>query len=119
MGLAKKVGMAILPAKDLDAALTFYREALGLEEKFRDGDRFAALDLGGTTVALAAGEEDRAGVAALSFKVDDVRDAVVQLRGAGAEVLRDVEEGPHEFRAVLRDPAGNPFIVYSAKARPA
>jgi len=117
MGLARKVGMAILPAQDLESALRFYREALGLEEKFRDGDRFAALELGGVTVALAAGEEDRAGATALSFKVDDIQDAVQQLRGAGATVIRDVEEGPHEFRAVLRDPAGNAFIVYSAKPR--
>ena len=115
MGLAQKVGMAILPAKDLDAAERFYREGLGLEAKFRDGDRFAALELGGVTVALAAGEEDRAGVAALSFKVDDVNSAVAQLCDAGASVMRDVEEGPHEYRAVLRDPAGNPFIVYSGK----
>lgn len=115
MGLAKKVGMIIHPVTDLDAAERFYRDGLGLEPKFRDGDRFCAFDLGGVTVALAAGEEDRAGTTAVSFKVDDLGAAVRQLCDAGATVLRDVEEGPHEYRAVLRDPAGNALIVYAGK----
>ena len=66
-------------------------------------------------MALAAGDEDRAGVTALSYKVDDLEAAVAQLCEAGAKLERAIEEGPHELRAVLRDPAGNAFILYSAK----
>ena len=41
MALAKKVGMVIHPVDDLDRAEAFYRDALGLDAMFRDGDRFA------------------------------------------------------------------------------
>ncbi len=115
MALAKKVGMVIHPVKDLDTAEAFYRDALGLEAMFRDGDRFAAFRAGDVTIALAAGEEVLADRATVSYKVDDLEAAVAALERAGAAVERGIEEGPHELRAVLRDPAGNPFVVYASK----
>ena len=101
----------LLPTPDLDAALNFY-EALGLALKFRDGDRYAALDAGGATVALV-GPEDRdpeAGVAP-ALKVDSVDALAAQLRAAGWAV-GEPEDGGHERRLELRDPAGNPLLVY-------
>ena len=115
MSLVKKVGMVIHPVEDLDAAAAFYADALGLEEKFRDGDRFAAFDAGGVTVALAAGDEAVAESTAISFKVDDVAAATERLQAAGAKLLRGPEEGPHELRAVLADLSGNAFIVYAER----
>ena len=114
-GGVRKVGMVIHPVGDLDAAEAFYRDALGLEPMFRDGDRFAAFKAGDVTIALAAGEEILSDRATVSYKVDDLEDSVAALKGAGASVERDIEEGPHERRAVLRDPAGNPFVLYSGK----
>ncbi|HKB30245.1 MAG TPA: VOC family protein [Streptosporangiaceae bacterium] len=34
----------LYPVADLDQAIRFYRDGLGLAVKFQDGDRFAALD---------------------------------------------------------------------------
>jgi predicted enzyme related to lactoylglutathione lyase len=110
-----KVGMVIHPVEDLDETARFYREGLGLEEAFRDGDRFCAFSVGGVMVALAAGDERLTESAAVSYKVDDVAAMVAKLEAAGATTLRAPEEGPHEIRAVLRDPAGHPLIVYSGK----
>ncbi|MCD0448505.1 VOC family protein [Actinocorallia sp. API 0066] len=109
-----RIGNVMYPAKDLAEAVAFYRDALGLAVRFADGDRFAALDGGGTTLALVGAEEDLAGAVAASFKVEDVPAAVARLSAAGAVVLRGPEQGPHEVRALLRDPAGNPFVVYAA-----
>ncbi|MFC4584501.1 VOC family protein [Sphaerisporangium corydalis] len=112
---AQKLGNVLIPVDDLDKAVTFYSEVLGLKVKFRDGDRFAALDAGGVTIALAAPEEQVAGAAtAPSYKVGDVAEAVRDLTAAGAEVVVPAEAGPHEIRAVLRDPSGNLFVLYSA-----
>lgn len=110
-----KVGMVIHPVKDLETAAAFYTDGLGLEPLFRDGDRFCAFDVGGVTVALAAGEEAVADATAVSYKVADLDAAIRHLVSSGAELLRGPEEGPHEIRAVLRDPAGNPLIVYAGK----
>lgn len=114
MGLVSKVGMVIHPVDDLEQALRFYRDALGCALLFRDGDRFCALDAGGTKIALAAGAERVADAPAVSYKVDDVDAAVAALRAGGASLVRSVEEGPHERRAVLRDPSGNALVVYAS-----
>ena len=89
----QKVGMVIQPVEDMEAALGFYQRAMGLELKFRDGDRFAALAAGTTTIALAAGEERLSERTLVSYKVDDVDDvdaAVLELVASGARVLRHV-----------------------------
>jgi predicted enzyme related to lactoylglutathione lyase len=104
-----KLGNVLIPVADLDEAIAFY----GLPVKFRDGDRFAALDGGGVTVALAGPAEHVTASAAPSYKVDDVPQVVREMVGRGAEVVRAPEDGPHERRAVLRDPSGNVFVLYS------
>ena len=102
------------PVADVAAAATFYRRALGLGAKFVDGDRYAALDAGGTTLALAGPAEDvTGGTAAASFKVDNVAAALDAIIEAGGSVLREPETGPHEIRAVARDPWDSTIIVYS------
>lgn len=108
-----RLGNVHHPVADVGAAVTFYADAFGLTELFTDGDRYAALDAGGTKLALAGPEEDlTGGVAAPSFKVDDVTAALERLTSAGGTVVREPEAGPHETRAVARDPWGNTLIVY-------
>ena len=110
-----KVGMVIHPVKNLASAAAFYADGLGLRQLFRDGDRFCSFDAGGVTVALAAGDEAVADATAVSYKVADLDAAIRYLVDSGADLLRGPEEGPHENRAVLRDPAGNPLILYTEK----
>ena len=113
--MIKNIGMVIHPVENLDAAATFYSEGLGLQEAFRDGDRFCAFVVNGITIALAAKEERIIDSAAVSYKVNDVGETVNRLENLGAKLCRGTEEGPHEIRAVMEDPQGNPFIIYSSK----
>ena len=113
--MIKKVAFIGHPVRDMETAAAFYADGLGLDLLFRDGDRFCAFDAGGVTVALAAGDEAVADVSAVSYKVMDLDAAIRRLVGDGAELLRGPEAGPHEIRAVLRDPAGNPLILYTGK----
>jgi len=111
-----KVGNVLHPVADVAAAVTFYRDAFGLGLKFADGDRYAALDAGSTTLALAGPAEDvTGGVVAASFKVPDVAAALRAITQAGGSVVRDAEQGPHEVRAVVTDPWGNTIVVYAAR----
>jgi hypothetical protein len=41
--------------------------------------------------------------------------AVRDLVAAGAIVERPAHNGPHERRALLRDPDGNPLMVYASR----
>ena len=115
MPLVQKLGMLIHPVDDLESAVAFYRDALELPLKFRDGDRFCAFDVGGVTLALAAGEEKLTPGPAVSLKLADLDAALSRLLAAGARLLRGPEDGPHERRAVVADASGNALILYSAK----
>ncbi|HEY7483671.1 MAG TPA: VOC family protein [Streptosporangiaceae bacterium] len=114
-GALSRIGNVLYGADDVAVAVAFYRDGLGLAVKFQDGERFAALDGGGTTFAIAAPEEQVVSGPAVSFKVDDVAAMAERLTAAGAELVRGPEDGPHEIRAVLRDPAGNSFVVYASR----
>jgi catechol 2,3-dioxygenase-like lactoylglutathione lyase family enzyme len=109
----RRIGNAFYEVHDMDRAVAFYQDVLGLRLKFRDGDRWAAFDVGGTTVALAAAGAEAAVGATLSLRVDDVdawaREAAGRGLAAGAP-----EDGPHERTVTVVDPEGHRLIVYSA-----
>ena len=112
-GTAPRIGTVLHPVPDVAAAVAFYGEVLGFGQKFVDGDRYAALDAGGVTLALAGPAEDVTdGVAAVSVKVPDVGAMLTAIEAAGGATLRAAEQGPHEVRAVARDPWGNTLVVY-------
>jgi predicted enzyme related to lactoylglutathione lyase len=106
------VNSVLYPAPDVAAAVAFYGDALGLPVKFQDGARYAALDGGGVTVGVLGPEEDvTGGRVAASVRVPDVAAAVRKAVAAGATVVRPPERGPHEIRAVVTDPWGNPVVL--------
>jgi predicted enzyme related to lactoylglutathione lyase len=106
------------PVRDVDAAVEFYSTVFELDTKFRDGTRFAALDGGKVTIAIAGEEEDVTdGRVAASFKVGDVAAAVAAAVAAGGTVVRQPEDGPHETRAVVEDPWNNLVVLYAPLPR--
>jgi predicted enzyme related to lactoylglutathione lyase len=109
--------LLLYPVTEIDTALPFFTQALGLPVKFRDGDRYCALDAGALTLALVAGAERLVDQPALAFRVDegeDIAAAIARLADAGAAVAQPAAQGPHETRAVLRTPEGF-ALVLSAK----
>jgi predicted enzyme related to lactoylglutathione lyase len=111
-----KIGNVLHPVAEVSAAVRFYREAFGFELKFADGDRYAALDAGGTTLALASPEDDvTGGVVAASFKVPDVSAALDAVTEAGGGVVRPARQGAHQVAAVARDPWGNLMVLYGPR----
>lgn len=111
-----KIGNVLHPVGDVAAAVSFYRETFGFGLKFADGDRYAALDAGGTTLALASPEDDvTGGVASASFKVGDVAEAAGAVVAAGGTVVREPLRGAHEVTAVVRDPWHNMIILYGPR----
>lgn len=106
--------MLLYPVEDIDQALPFFIQGLGMAIKFRDGKRFCALDGDALTIGLAAEEERVVREPAMVYKVDDIAATVERLIASGATLVRPETRGPHELRAVLKDPQGFPFIL-SAK----
>jgi len=109
-----KVSTMLYPVDTIDAALPLFVDGLGLTVKFRDGDRYCALDGGGLTIALIAGEERIVERAALALRVDESDDlyaAMARVVAAGASVRVPVQQGPHELRAVLEDANGALLVL--------
>src|SRR5207253_8534649 len=102
MASIQRIGNVFYRVEDMDAAVRFYIEVLGFGLKLRDGDRWAAFDVGGATLAVEGGAPGGSGGATVSMRVTDLPSVVGDLRSKGATV-GDVEAGPHEQRARLTD----------------
>ena len=111
---AAELRQVVHPVDDVPAAVAFYSRVLGLQTRFVDGDRYAALDGGSATLALAPDTENIASIAAAAFRVDDVDAFVGRLIAAGGQIVEPPADGPHERRVVVSDPWGNRVIAYAA-----
>lgn len=111
-----RLGHVVLPVADLERALGFVEEALGLPLRFRDGDRYAALDAGGGTLALATPiEHVVSGVPSIGLKVTDLGAASERLRGTSATILGEIVETDHDRRLAFSDPDGNVFVLTESR----
>ncbi len=112
----------VLPVADLDAALAFYRDLLGLEVVVRlhpddsgpDGSIAAGLNIagmllpGGTMLELVEGmQEPRAGSTVVALNVADVKAAQLEVETAGVTpAMPPTEVTPGITMMFLTDPDG-------------
>ena len=98
---------------DMDAAVAFYRDVVGLALVRRDGDAWAQFDAGPVRFALHGTDEKAAGRSGtVVFRVDDLDAArwTLQERGARFEEHVGEVDGLARF-ATFRDPDGNPVQI--------
>lgn len=94
------------PVKDFDTALAFYRDMLGLDESWREGDTTVAFTLPGTEIEIMVDQTSGADTGPGGFfmidSVDQYRSEHPDLDWAGETI--DVPDGRV---ATFRDPSGN------------
>jgi predicted enzyme related to lactoylglutathione lyase len=108
-----QLSMLMLNVDDMDKACAFYANAMGLKLKFRDGERWAAFDAGGVTLALAGGAERASTPVSLGFKVANVDQATAQVLAGGGRLEKATATTAHETRAAVRDVDGHVINLYS------
>jgi predicted enzyme related to lactoylglutathione lyase len=114
MNMVAETSVVWLPVTDLDRALAFYRDRLGLSEN-RSESTWAELDAAGLRIGLNAREQETQGDggAVIAFRPDgNLDDAVAQLRDAGVEFVDGVSEHPWGRVASFHDPDGNSLQLY-------
>jgi predicted enzyme related to lactoylglutathione lyase len=114
----EKVKYTYLVVDDLDAAIAFYRDGLGLILKFRDDRHWAELDAGNnTTIALSSPEEGglEAGRAVVVFQVKDAEGLATSLLRRGAEIVSRREMGNHGRLVMIRERSGNVFQLHERR----
>ena len=98
----------VVYVRDMEAAVDFYRNTLGLDVQF-ESEHWTTFRTGGCTLALHPGvaEPDP------TFRVDDIDAERERLAVAGVEVsdVREPTPGVKVFDG--RDPDGNPFSLES------
>jgi predicted enzyme related to lactoylglutathione lyase len=132
--MAVNVSSMFIPVHDPDAALTFYRDALGLEVRndvASDGFRWVTVGSAGQDVdivlfqphgGLSKAEGDalltlvtQGSLQAAIFRTDDLDATFEKARASGAEVLQEPASQPWGVRdCALRDPSGNQVRIAQA-----
>jgi catechol 2,3-dioxygenase-like lactoylglutathione lyase family enzyme len=96
---------------DLDRAVKFYQDVLGLRLAFREGSKWAEFEAGPIRLALHGAVEGRAieeGGATAVFRVDDLDASRARLETEGVEFEEHIGEVEGYARfASFRDPDGN------------
>ena len=77
------IGQIAVEIKDLDRAVQFYRDRLGMRFLFQAPPGLAFFDAGGVRLMLSRPEGESGGTSVLYFKVDDIQQATASLRSRG------------------------------------
>jgi catechol 2,3-dioxygenase-like lactoylglutathione lyase family enzyme len=94
------IGQASINVHDLDKAVAFYRDSLGLRFLFQAGPKMAFFDCGGLRLMLAVPERpefDHPG-SIFYFKVADIQAVTATLKSRGVQF-----EGPPHLIAAMPD----------------
>jgi len=109
---------ALVFVEDLDAAVSFYRDKVGLALKQREEWGFALFEVpgGGRLGVLATASwdsgEERISRPRMSLRTDGIEGEVARLVAAGLDIDK-LEGDPGRLRAVcFRDTDGNEFFLW-------
>jgi predicted enzyme related to lactoylglutathione lyase len=114
--MIKGVAAVWLPVTDMQRAVAFYGETLGLEVTEHEGD-WSEVDANGLRIGLNGSEPESPrgdGGALIAFQPDGELDAEVdRLRDAGVEFSDEVSE--HQWGRIVpfKDPDGNDLQLYA------
>jgi len=106
------IGQIAVHVEDLDRAVVFYRERLGMRFLFQAPPGLAFFDAGGVRLMLSRPEGEAGGTSVLYFKVDDISGATASLKDRGVVIVDEphiiAKMGMYDLRmAFFRDSEGN------------
>lgn len=104
-----------VPVQDIDRALGFYKDILGLRVTKQDG-RWAEVEAGGLNIGLNGREPEGAraeGGPVITFHPESGLDATVEdLKGKGVEFPAEVSDHDWGRVATFKDTEGNDLQLY-------
>ncbi len=114
-----RIAQVGIMVKDLDAAIAFYRDKLGLKHLFT-APGMAFFDVGGTRLMLGQATAENPAATFLYYKVDDIESAAAVLKARGvtqaeAPELAHRAPGMELWLAQFRDMDGNVVFLMCEK----
>jgi predicted enzyme related to lactoylglutathione lyase len=118
--MAQGVASVWVPVEDMQRAVGFYRDTLGLSVKSTGAD-WSEIDADGLMIGLNAREDTapggESGGAVITFQPDgDIEDEVAQLKEAGVEFTGDISDHEWGRIAPFLDSEGNALQFYAPPA---
>ena len=112
----KNVAFVMYPVTDMERAIAFYRDALGLRQDGLDNTFWVEFDVAGTTFGIGNFEQvGKPGTAqSLAVEVDDMAAARAELAQRGVESSEPFET-PVCFISMISDPDGNQVCLHQRK----
>lgn len=112
-----KIDAIWFPVSDMDRAVAFYRDRLGLEVLEHDGD-WSEVTAGDQRIGLNSSESPSGdGGAVVAFGVEGpIEDAVQALKDQGVEFVDGLSEHPWGKIAPFKDSEGNDLQLYQPPA---
>ena len=105
------------PVADLDQALAFYRDGLGLDEAWREGADCVVFELPDTELRLMVDlAPDKTGRGGPFYKVPNVSDFLRD--HPTVKATAEPQPIPGGFWVAAEDPAGNAFYLWDSSADP-
>lgn len=117
MSTVQGVAAVWVPVRDMERALGFYRDTLGLSVNNQDDEQWADLEANGLRIGLNAREEvaGSEGGAVITFQPEGgIDDAVEELRGKGVEFTGGISDHDWGRIAPFKDSEGNDLQLYEA-----
>jgi catechol 2,3-dioxygenase-like lactoylglutathione lyase family enzyme len=121
MSLITQVGRVMVPVRDQDTAIAFYKEKLGFEltadAPFGEGDRWVEVTppTGGASLALVPerGEYKAGRTTGIALDTTDARAAHEELKGMGVDVDAEIMGGDGTVPALFffRDHDANTLMI--------
>jgi catechol 2,3-dioxygenase-like lactoylglutathione lyase family enzyme len=113
----KEANVTVMVA-DMDRAIHFYVEVLGLELKANYGGQYAQVACPGVMIGLhprtdGGGSQPKSDGISVGFGTDSVAAAMAELKAKGVTFSRVVEDRPTKL-AFFTDPDGNPLYLSEA-----
>lgn len=119
--LVTGVDFVTLPTKDINAAMSFYSDVLGMErsslwQRGEEEPLGAEYEPGTVTLSLVAAE--RIGIpfqpnkVPIALHVDDVEAARAELESRGVEFMGDIVDSGVCHMAQFQDPDGNALMLH-------
>lgn len=107
--IVRRIQNTYLVVRDMTSQRSFYEQALALELKFADKQRWTQFGIADANFALSSAEEAmHAGKgAAVVFEVDDLPTVAERIIGCGGRVLHERDMGSHGSTLAFEDPEGN------------
>jgi catechol 2,3-dioxygenase-like lactoylglutathione lyase family enzyme len=103
---------------DMDRAVAFYRDKLGMTVARQYGKEFAEIDAPGVRIGLHPGGKtplkEHSRHMSIGLRVDDLDDAAATLRSRGVK-LTDMPPDRGLRAASFTDPDGNPLYIVEIK----